>query len=410
MIVYIVDTFPSGSEWFIVNEIVSLKKLGLPIRVLAVNKGRYTAERSKWCIEETVYARSLLRSLGAHLYFLVTKTIRYCSVFAKVASKISFLSPVAFLKSIKVFSIGIDFLYQIRKLPADHIHAHFISLPADIAMVMSQIAKLPFSVSAHARDIYTSEPAKIVNLISKVQFVITCTRFNKVLLNNLAGPQLQHKINHIYHGIDSEKWPMKKRSNRYPAEEIRIISVGRLVEKKGIIWLLKAVRRLKLSGKKIHCSIVGDGPLRATLEAFVKSNGLDNEVWFCGELDQRSIRQVLAESDVFVLPCIVAVDGDMDGLPNVLPEALSSGLPVITTSISGITELIRHEITGLLVPCEDDGAIAEAITRLFTDSKLYSTLVKNGREIVERAFSIDASSRKLYDIFKNRRKLHEGEM
>jgi colanic acid/amylovoran biosynthesis glycosyltransferase len=401
LIVYILDGFPSDSEYFILNEISELIGKGLDIRIVAIRKGRgWQSAAARYTGNAVLYDRHFFSpvKLIAHLYLLFSAPGKYLEVISDVAAQWRF-SPVSLAKGLTRFSIGVYFLFLLRKIPVDHLHAHFSSVPADIAMIMSGLSGKGFSCSAHARDIYTADQKSLIRKIDRAQFFITCTASNKRFLERLSCGT-SRKVFHVYHGIDLASWPAKS-PNRPGGEPsgVRLLTVSRLVAKKGIIYLLEAVKMLRDLGIGVNCVIIGDGPLHQLFERYRDVNGLHANIHLHGALPQSEVKSFYRSADIFVLPSVIAADGDRDGLPNVLMEALAVGIPVVTTSISAIPELVIHGLTGMLVPDRSPDGIRDAILRLLQDKELYERISRNGRRKVEEEFNIQASTDQLVEIF-----------
>jgi glycosyltransferase involved in cell wall biosynthesis len=393
MIAYLVGEFPSRTEHFIYNEMVHVRNHGQPILVLSIKKG-YRAINSADKIVP-IYARPFLMTIGAHMRLLLKQTGRYLNTLWWML-RCSDPSVYALLRRIKIFSIGVDLLSRLRKSDVQLIHAHFISFPTDVARVMSGLSGIPFSASAHAKDIYTCKPEKLEEILQSASFVITCTAANKKYLERAVAAGQEDKIIHIYHGIDHRDWTFL---SRQVSGRIRILSIGRLVEKKGLRYLLRAISLLKQDNHAIHCTIVGDGPLRSAFQMYIDQQNLGDVITLRGELPHEAIKVLYAQSDVFVMPSVVASDGDRDGLPNVLLEALCTGLPVIATNVSAIPELIVHESTGLLIPDGEPACIAESVLRLANDKRLYESVARNGLQRISDDFNIDVSTSRLIGVF-----------
>jgi colanic acid/amylovoran biosynthesis glycosyltransferase len=402
LIVYILDEFPSDSEYFILNEIIELTKRGLTIQILAMRKKKGTKSNGFGLINlKVLYDKGFFSpvKLAAHFYLLFSAGIKYFKVIKKVA-KGKGSSLASLVKGLTKFSTGVYFLFLSRKLPVNHIHAHFSSVPTDIAMIMSGLSGIRFSCSAHSRDIYTADKEALVRKMDQAQFFITCTMYNKMFLESLSQGVAGCKIFHVYHGINLALWPMAKLDHKVlDKAKVHLLTVSRLVEKKGLIYLLEAVKMLRDRGLRIECSIIGDGPLRGQIEKYRDLNGLHRNIHLHGMLPQSAIKSFYLSADIFVLPSIVAADGDRDGLPNVLVEALAVGIPVIATSISAIPELVIHESTGILVPDRSAADIRDAILRLLRDKELCKQMAENGRRKVEEEFSIHSSTNRLVGIF-----------
>lgn len=394
VIVYILERFPSYSEYFILNEITALREQGFRIIVASVKKGPPLNDRSSSSTEPTLYFGSWFSPVKsvAHLYLLRKHGPRYWSVLREAV--LAGGSVADSLRRWKHFSIAAYFLFRLRQIPVDRLHAHFLSLPSTIALIMSKLSGIEFSCSAHAHDIFTTGEPELAKKIAAAKLVITCTRFNLEYLKAIA-PEAKERIHQVYHGIDLSKWQGRKGFHPF-TNGIHILSVGRLVEKKGTIYLLQAVKQLKAS-YEIRCSIVGGGPLLPVLKDFIRQNQLEENVHLYGALEQEKIKPLYEAADLFVLPCRETADGDRDGLPNVLMEALAVGVPVISTPVSAVPELVENRVTGLLVPQEDATAIAEAIMRLRNDTALYQYIVANGWEKIKK-FDIHHSTNRLSQL------------
>lgn len=399
VIVYIVGQYPSYSEGFIANEIATLRNRNVQIKVLSLHRGPIELAVD----EGVIYDCALVSKDKLQAQFSLIQKIgfTYFVLLARTAAS-SGASPLAFLRNIKYFFSSVYFVQQVNRLPVRHIHAHFLSTPTSVAAIMSDLMAIPFSATGHAHDIYTTQESELIKKITAAQLIITCTQFNKAYLKGLVLPKFQDKLHHIYHGIDLGHWKWKSRNPDLAKKEVvQILLIGRFVEKKGIIYLLQALAALKRSAYTIECRIIGGGELYSAYQKFMEEHALTQTVYLHGALKQEELTYYYNQADIFVLPCLVASNGDRDGLPNVLLEALALGLPVITTAVSAIHELIEQEHTGLTVPEKDADALATAILRLIEDSELYAHLSLHGRSKVEQ-FNIDRSTDQLIHIFSAR--------
>lgn len=394
-IVYILETFPSVTESFILNEILQLKKRGIDISVVALRKSK-----NLQVDQVAVYYIDLLswRGLIRKVQFIskhMQRVVQYL-----IANRRTFLGAIGkSFRSIKYMLLSVDALEQVGLRNVQHLHAHFASMPADLAIVMSELSQIPFSISAHAHDIYT-DPQSLIPKINKSQFIVTCTRFNQKFLRELSHNCDHDKIHHVYHGIKLSEWPLRIKHRRNHKLEINILTVARLEEKKGLIYLIDSVILLLGNGYDIILKIIGDGSLYQLFQKYIKDRELDSNITLLGSKSHLEVKEYFQKADLFVLPCIQAGNHDMDGLPNVFPEALASGVPVISTDLSAIPELIENENTGLLVKEKDSEAIAAAVIKILSTPNLYDEIVKNGRERVEE-FCIETSTSLLECIFRN---------
>jgi glycosyltransferase involved in cell wall biosynthesis len=277
------------------------------------------------------------------------------------------------------------------ELPDDvgHLHAHFLHTPASVTRYAATMRRLPWSVSAHAKDIWTTPDWEKREKLASCAWATTCTRLNALHLRSLADDP--SRVDLVYHGLDAKRFPAPAR--RPPAEPgerrpVVILSVGRAVEKKGYDDLLPALARLpgSLDWRFEH---VGGGPQLPGLEQEARALGIAPRVTWHGALAQPDVLARYRGADVFVLSSRVAGDGDRDGLPNVLLEAQSQRLPCVATAVSGIPELIEDGVTGLLVPPRDREALAGALARLIMDRALRERLGEAGRARTLRDFSLE---------------------
>ena len=228
-------------------------------------------------------------------------------------------------------------------------------------------------------------------------FITTCTGYNYDHLKQSLGHVLNGKLHLAYHGLDlANYYPPETPVQRTPP---LIFSVGRLTEKKGYIYLIKACRLLKERGYRFECQIVGSGPLQGELQAQIEAHGLTDSMTLCGALPHQEVVERYRQASLFVLPCIVAKDGDRDGIPNVLIEAMAMGVPAVSTDHSGIPELIEHNVTGLLVPPNEVDPLAEALAKLLDHADLGAELAAQGRQKVLDRFEVEQNVRRLYDLF-----------
>jgi glycosyltransferase involved in cell wall biosynthesis len=305
------------------------------------------------------------------------------------------------LPSVRHAIEGLWLARDLRRNGVDHLHAHFIHSPAAVAYFAFLGGGPGFSVTAHAKDLYTTLPRHLRIRARAAKFIVTCTRFNAahlagVLSEFIPGPRDKRDgINVFYHGTDLNRFS----PDRSGVEAGRILSVGRLVPKKGFHDLVDALALIDRKGLRVRADVYGGGPLRDELEARAHGLGLESGLTFHGARLQDEIIAAYRLAAVFVLAPIVTNDGDRDGIPNVLVEAMACGVPVVATRISGIPELITNGIDGLLVEEHDPAAIAGAIERLLRDGELAARLGRAGRVRVEREFDLVANTRRLYALF-----------
>ncbi len=422
-IAYILKGYPRTSETFITNEIRLLEKMGVKLSIFSVKKleGQknhamvkeinvpviYLPQAdplsetrfSKWLVDNvpkfsTSHAQLFKKKPFAYLKVLaecLVMSIRYRSSFWELPREV-------FAK--EFLQAGYIANAVLESGQIQHLHAHFCHGSTTIAMFVSGLSGIPFSFTAHAKDIYLKElnPGKLLQTkMRRAEFLVTCTGANEAHLQKIAPPNT--KIHKIYHGLDTNLFADPKRDEA--KEQIpTILSVGRLVEKKGFEYLIKACAILKEKGHQFKCQIVGGGDeYTQILIDLIKSLNLQNEVVLHGAVTQEELRGIYQQATLFALPCLVVNNGDRDGIPNVLVEAMSMRIPAVSTDISGIPELINNDINGLLVPEKDAVAMAGAIERLLTDPELRACLGNAGRDRVCQDFDSQQTTIELKDLF-----------
>jgi glycosyltransferase involved in cell wall biosynthesis len=277
------------------------------------------------------------------------------------------------------------------------LHAHFLHTPASVTRYAALLRGLPWSCSAHAKDIWTTPEWEKREKLDACAWMTTCTEVNARHLRDLARPGRAVDLN--YHGIDTRRFPAPPGEHREcdgtdPVHPVHILAVGRAVDKKGFDDLLLALARIPpdLQWRFTH---IGGGPMLAALKETARRLGLADRVEWRGPQAQAAVLEAYRRADIFALPCRLGADGDRDGLPNVLLEAQSQKLACVSTRISGIPELIQHDVTGLLVEPRAIDALAEALTRLIADPRLRRRLGDGGFARAVRTFSLDAGADRL---------------
>ena len=275
-----------------------------------------------------------------------------------------------------------------------HLHAHFLHTPASVTRYAAILRGLPWSCSAHAKDIWTLPDWEKREKLDTCAWTATCTAFNADHLRNLAQPGTA--IDLVYHGIDTARFPapvnpLRDLDGRDKNRPVELLTVGRAVDKKGVDDLLHA---LALLPRAQHWRLVhiGGGPLLGVLADLARSLGIDDRIRWLGPQAQQTVLEAYRDADVFVLPSRVSSDGDRDGLPNVLLEAQSQRVACISTRVSGIPELIVDGVTGLLIEPRSPPALAEALSRLIGDPPLRRALAAAGFVRTTTRFSLQTGA------------------
>ena len=393
-LVYIIGTYPGLTTTFIDREIRALRRQGVQMHVVSIRKPHTILSFDQdelLKITSYLIPVSWLKFAATHLRFAFQKPTIYFGTLLELVR-----SPhpdfMTRLKTVLHFAEGVYAAGLISEHPCDHIHAHFVDRASTVALVASRLLNLPYSVTAHANDIYIN-PILLPLKLSKASFVATCTDYNRQHLQEVT--HLNGKLHCLYHGLDLETYPP---SADHSMEIIpTITSVGQLKEKKGFQYLLQACLILKSKDYIFNCQIIGEGNLRSELERQIHELSLENFVTLRGALPHESVIQEYQHSTLFVLPCITGSDGDRDGIPNVILEAMAMQLPVVSTQHSGIPEVIKSGVNGLLVPPADAPSLANAIASLIDDPFLRTQLGRRGRQTVTRQFNAMDNAGRLLD-------------
>lgn len=417
---YVLKGYGRTSETFISNEIALLEEAGLGIRVYSLK--RLTEELPHGVTQRigvpVTYLPEFISQDGLSWWKWLALNWR---LFGPFHLRILQRRPMSWLRTLgTVVRLGLRFgrrmwpiltreFFQAAVIAAElqesrgdsvvHLHSHFAHTATSVAWFASQLSKRTFSFTAHAKDIYRRDmnPGDLLTQkLQAAQFTITCTGANFEYLSCLTSER--GKLHRIYHGIDLRLF-RKVELVPTPTPPM-ILSVGRFVDKKGFPDLVEACRILRDRGVDFRVRIVGGfTPLTTVIQEMIERLELGGLVSLHPAMTQELLSRVYIAATVFVLPCLITDDGDRDGIPNVLVEAMASGLPVISTDISGIPELVQDGKTGLLTPPRQPQALAAAIQELLTNEGLRSRLSISGRQMVEREFDARLNTSRLKMIF-----------
>jgi len=402
-IAYIVQQYPNLTNTFIYREVLALRTRGIPVQTFSIwrpHLDELSAE-ARQLVEETFYIFPLhsLRFIEAHVHYLLTRPRHYLGTLYFVLTRPNQRWRDR-LRSLAHFGEGIYLAREIERRGIGHLHAHFIRSAASVAFIISRLLSIPYSITVHT-GIYT-ERALIEEKIHAARFVITCTYYAKQYIKQLYGDVCSTRIIGIHHGIDLSRFKPPASSAFFLAGERdhTILAVGQLQERKGMHYLIEACHLLRQTGCQFTCSIVGEGPLRPQLESLIKRLQLEDVIHLHGAIPQEKLIDLYSTATLFVLPCVIAGNADRDGIPNVLIEAMAMQVPVISTPVSGIPELIDDGQTGFLVQPGDAQALAAAMQTLLVDEKLRRRLAIAGRQKVLQEFDVHQNAAQLVSLFK----------
>ncbi|MBI4553754.1 MAG: glycosyltransferase [Candidatus Latescibacteria bacterium] len=401
-IVYILKHFPAISETFILREITALRRRGLPVTVVALCRAHREglSSEEEACLRETRFVPPLFLPsvLLTNMLTFLASPRSYLDAFVRVMG-LPHRRPYFYLRAWYHFlAVG----YIARALrdgqPVVHLHAHFASTSTEIAMGVATLLGVPFSFTAHAKDIYVDANA-LREKIQAARFVVTCSDYNARYLRALCPELHPEHVTVVRCGIPIDTVVRRKPHVSSPP---MILSVGRLVEKKAHRYLIEACGMMKNEGLAFECVIIGDGPLRGRLSEMILRQRLQGCVTLLGSLPYRQVEEFYRRAAVVVLPSLITAEGDREGMPSVLTEAMMFGVPVISSPTAGIPELVVDGETGLLVPPADAQALARAIVRVLHDAPLRSRLVARGRAKVEADYDLEQNVARLIARFDER--------
>lgn len=337
--------------------------------------------------EKSLYRPGLPVSAGYALRELVVNFRNSAAALAFLFS-LMFVDIREFCKGLYEFSAAPYFAHRCRLFGAEHVHVHFASRSLTLGIFISILNGIPLSCTVHAFDIFTRGKASLAYRLGKCSFIASISHYNVKYLRQICGDGIADRCRIVRCGIDTRRFECagdKKRGNT-------LLCVANLVEKKGHETAIRACSLLKSRGVDFRLHIVGDGELRGRLERLVEECDLAANVILHGHVPNDRLEEFYSEADVFVMPCLTDRFGDRDGIPVAFMEALACRVPVISTWVSGIPELVRHDESGLLVPERSIDGLAEAIETLLKDPQRARRMGERGREIVAREFEIEKTS------------------
>lgn len=402
-IVVLLKGYPRLSETFIAQELLGLEKAGFELELVAM---RRPTDKKRHPVHDEI--RAPVHYLPEYLH---EEPLRVLRALWKVHTRPGFGAALKqFWRDLKRDVTRNRFrrfgqaAVLVAEWPADAgwLHVHFIHTPASVASYASQIGGVPWTVSAHAKDIWTSKDWDLAEKLARADWAVTCTGVGYEKLKSLAGNR--NNVNLSYHGLDLDRFPhfdgeRPARDGSDPADPVRILSVGRAVKKKGYDTVLRALAKLPAS-LNWHFTHIGGGDELSRLKVLAEELGLSGRITWKGAMDQRDVLTLYRESDLFTLGCRITADGDRDGLPNVLVEAASQRLMAVATNVSGISELFLNGENALLVGPDDADALSKALETAATDPALRERLGTAAETRVRQDFDYHNSIHDLDRLFR----------
>ncbi len=387
---YVMKRYPRFSETFIVNEILAHEAAGYPVGIFALRP------------DEETHFQDILGRVKAPVVRIPDK-IKNTEEFWQLLNSARARLPKAWdALATMDGAAGNDVAQAVllalacKKQGIGHLHAHFGTVATTVARLAARLAGIGYSFTAHAKDIYFDyeESIDLDVKLRDATHVVTVSDYNlRYLRHRFRGDA--SRVTRLYNGLDLDRFAFHEQDNPDGA----ILAVGRLVEKKGFHILIEAIRVMREEGRAVRCRIVGGGEEAANLSAQVAASGLQDAVELMGPRPQAEVMAMMREAAVFACPCVVGRNGNRDGLPTVLLEAMALGTAVVATDVTGIPELVRDGQTGLCVAEGDPVALAQGLSRLMDDANLRRRLAKAGREAIERDFDIRINAARLRNMF-----------
>jgi colanic acid/amylovoran biosynthesis glycosyltransferase len=387
---YVVKRYPRYSETFIVNEILAHEAAGMEVEIFSLLP------------PEDGHFQDSISRVQAPVTYLQAKGLKAADFWSTLDDAGEILPDLwdsleeARGEDVRYVYQAVVLARETRRRDIDHLHAHFATASTTVTRLAARFARIPYTMTAHAKDIFheSVRPEDLRRKLQDAAATVTISDYNLEYLQDNYGPAAEG-VRRIYNGLELERFPYKEPRGRAP----EIVAVGRLVEKKGFANLIEACSLLRDRGVEVRCRIVGIGEQEPELRAAIERLGLGNRVELPGPRPQGDLIKTVRRAAVFAAPCVVGGDGNRDGLPTVLLEAMALGTPCVSTDVTGIPEVLRNGETGLMVPQRDPAALADAIERLLVDPELRVRLAGRARQLVEAEFDVRRNAALLREMF-----------
>ncbi len=389
-IAYVVKMYPRYSETFIVSEILAHEEAGLSMGIFSLRP------------PVDPHFQDLLAKVRSPVRYIPSERARvddFWAVLCEAGKK-----HPRFWQTLGSFAgedsrdvcQAVALAEQLRLGGFTHVHAHFASVATSVARMACRITGIPFTFTAHAKDIFhqSVDAADFHRKLTDAAGVITVSDHNLEYLRGTYGSAAAH-VRRIYNGLHLDAFPFSLPRHR----DNLVVAVGRLVEKKGFDDLIRAIGLLRDSGITTRCEIIGGGECEVQLRALIASLRLEGEVQLLGPLPQSEVTRRVALASVLAAPCVNGADGNRDGLPTVLLEAMALGTPCVSTSVAGIPEVVRDHQTGVLVPERDVKALADGISTLLGNPGLGCEFAASARRLIEDEFDVRRNTAAVRELF-----------
>lgn len=404
-VAYVMSRFPKISETYVLHEMDEVARNGIAVSLYALRREHQAVvhpEAARWVDGGMFGDESIRATLAAQAYWLRRAPLRYARTWLG-ALWMNLRSPSFLLRAVYIVPTAALFARKMAEGRTSHIHAHFATHAALAAWVAARLARLPYSVTVHAHDLYVNRTG-LRKKMRDARFVVTISEFNAHLLESeVPGTRIEV----IRTGTNPGQF---SGITAHPGATFTILAVGSLEPYKGHRYLVEACAALARAALEFRCVIVGEGPQRPELERLITQADLGERCRLSGAATHEKVRETMAEADVLVLPSVTTRSGKMEGLPVVLMEAMAMGLPVVASNLSGIPELVTAGVEGLLVPERDPQALAAALEILAGDPDLRTRMGAAGRVKILESFDQRESARSLAALFRGARHADRPEL
>lgn len=389
---YVLKRFPRLSETFLAAELLELRRQGADVAVFAISR------------PEEPYTHGFLDELDVPVTYLPHRPLREPWRVLRGLAGAFRRSPIGWLRAagwalvppriaaLRKLAQASVLRVELEAAAVEHVHAHFATAAARLANLVSRMGGPRYSVTTHAKDIWHEgvDNGDLCDKLGRAEFVVTVTPTNRDHLTTILHGR--PSVHLVPNSVDVGRLTP---TGRDPEPDL-VLCVARLVEKKGVADLVEACARLTTEGTQMRLVVVGDGPQREALQAAARDAGVG--ATFTGALPQERVLAHYRRAAVFALPCTVARDGDRDGLPTAVLEAMALGVPVVATALNGLADVVLHGRTGLVVPEHDPDALAAAVRKLLHDKALATDLAHGARAHVEQRYTMSSAVERLRQL------------
>lgn len=397
-IAYMMSRFPKLTETFVLYEIVEMEKRGMAVSIYPLLRESHTVSHpdADQLVSRAHYAPFLSSAIvGANLRVFRQEPRKYVGTLWE-ALRGTFGSLKFFGGAVAFFPKAVMFAAQMQAERVQHLHAHFATHPALAALIVHRLTGIPFSFTVHGTDLHRDQ-RMLAEKISAADFAVTVSDFNRRFIGERCGDHFDNKVEVIHCGVDTEYFHPRTESRR--PGPFRIVCVASFEEVKGHRYLVEACAQLRALGKEFECFLIGSGPLQKQVEEQIKAAHLEGHVHILGPRSRSDVRQMLWDADAAVLASVPTSSGQREGIPVALMEAMACGLPVVSSNMSGIPELVESGVSGVLVPPGDARAIAQVLKRLISDKNCASELGTAARRKILEEFDLRTNAAKLAASF-----------